>query len=103
MGTTSNWKPSQAGLLISTTFVVRLQGVLLSDEGYEFFLTSRLLQDCLENHFSVVRLMKSVPSAYDMKCALRLVSVSQFSHTPRTGSYELDDREYFVGLLSQGK
>ncbi|KAH6944586.1 hypothetical protein HPB50_004109 [Hyalomma asiaticum] len=103
MGATSHWKPSQAGLLISTTVVLRLQELLLSDEGYEFFLTSRLLQDCLENLFSVVRLMKPVPSAYDLKCALRLVSVSQFLHTPRTASYELDDREYLVDLLSQGK
>ncbi|KAL1467151.1 hypothetical protein MTO96_026279 [Rhipicephalus appendiculatus] len=103
MGTTSHWKPSQAGLLISTTAVLRLQELLLNDEGYEFLLTSRLLQDCLENLFSVVRLMKPVPNAYDMKCALRLVSVSQFLHTPRTGSYELDDREYLVDLLSQGK
>ncbi|XP_075724946.1 uncharacterized protein LOC142767345 [Rhipicephalus microplus] len=103
MGATSHWKPSQAGVLISTTVVLRLQDVLLGDEGYEFFLTSRLLQDCLENLFSVVRLMKPVPNAYDLKCALRLVSVSQFLHTPRTTSYELDDREYLVDLLSQGK
>lgn len=47
--------------------------------------------------------MKPVPSAYDLKCALRLVSVSQFLHTPRTTSYELDDRDYLVDLLSQGK
>lgn len=103
MGATSQWKPSQAGLLISTTVVLRLQEVFLGNERYEFFLTSRLLQDCLENLFSVVRLRKPVPTAYDLKCALRLVSVSQFLHTPRTTSYELDDREYLVDLLSQAK
>lgn len=103
MGATSQWKPSQAGLLISTTVVLRLQEVFLGDERYEFVLTSRLLQDCLENLFSVVRLMKPVPTAYDLKCALRLVSVSQFLHTPRATSYELDDREYLVDLLAQAK
>lgn len=103
MGSTSLWKPCQAGLLIATTVVIHLQEVLLGNEGYDFFLTSRLLQDCLENLFSVVRLRKPVPSAYDMKCALRLVSVSQFLFTPRTTSYDLDDREYLVDLLSQAK
>lgn len=76
VGVTSHWKPSQAGLLILTTVVLRLQKVLLDNEGYDFLLTSRLLQDCLENLFSVVRLMKPVPNAYDLKLALRLVSVS---------------------------
>ncbi|KAL1470483.1 hypothetical protein MTO96_040401 [Rhipicephalus appendiculatus] len=103
MDATAQWKPPQAGLLISTTVVLRLQEVFLGNEGYEFFLTSRLLQDCLENLFSVVRLMKPGPTAYDLKCALRLVSVSQFLHTPRTTSYELGDRAYLVELLSQAK
>ncbi|XP_054917754.2 uncharacterized protein [Dermacentor andersoni] len=103
MGTGSQWKPSQAGVLIATTAVLRLQEVLLGSEGYEFLLTSRLLQDCLENLFSVVRLMKPVPTAYDLKCALRLVSVSHFLHTPRSTSYELDDREYLVDLLAHSK
>ncbi|XP_077521077.1 uncharacterized protein LOC144132496 [Amblyomma americanum] len=103
MGSTSQWKPSQAGLLISTTVVLRLQDILLNSEGYSFLLTSRLLQDCLENLFSVVRLRKPVPDAYDMKCALKLVCISQFLHTPSTTSYSVDDSEYLVDLLSNGK
>lgn len=47
--------------------------------------------------------MKPVPTAQDLKCALRLVSVSQFLHTLQTRSYELDDREYLVDLFSQAK
>ncbi|KAL1419683.1 hypothetical protein MTO96_025030 [Rhipicephalus appendiculatus] len=102
MGNTSQWKLSQAGLMISTTVVLRLQAILLESEGYKFLLTSRMLQDCLENLFSVVRSRKPVPDAYDMKCALKLVSVSQFFHTPATTSYDIDDSEYIVDLLSQG-
>lgn len=81
---------------------MHLQEVLLGNEGYDFFLTNRLLQDCLENLFSVVWLRKPVPSAYGMKCALRLVSVSQFLFTRRM-SYDLDDREYLLDLLSQAR
>lgn len=38
MGSTSLWKPCQAGLLISTTVVMHLQEVLLGNEGTIFFL-----------------------------------------------------------------
>lgn len=103
MGSTSQWKPSQSRFLIATTVILRLQDVLLRCEGYQFFLTSRLLQDCLENLFSVVRLGKPVPSAYDMKCALKLVCVSQFFHTPSTTSYDIDDAQYLIDLLSAGR
>nr|XP_050038196.1 uncharacterized protein LOC126535352 isoform X1 [Dermacentor andersoni]XP_050042913.1 uncharacterized protein LOC126540168 isoform X1 [Dermacentor andersoni] len=102
MGSTSQWKPSQAGFLIATSVIIRLQDVLLRSEGYKFFLTSRLLQDCLENLFSVIRLRKPVPSAYDVKCALKLVCVSQFFHTPSTTSYDVDDAQYLIDLLSAG-
>ncbi|KAH7977737.1 hypothetical protein HPB49_003355 [Dermacentor silvarum] len=63
MRSTSLWKPCQAGLLISTTVVMRLQEVLLGNEGCDFCLSNRLLQVCLENLFSVVRLRKPVPRA----------------------------------------
>lgn len=78
MGSTSQWKPSQAGLMVATTVVLRLQNILLKSDGYKFLLTGRLLQDCLENLFSVLRQRKPVPNAYDMKCALKLVCVGQF-------------------------
>lgn len=48
-------------------------------------------------------LWKPVPNAYDMKCALKLVCVSQFLHTPANSSYENDDSEYLVDMISQGK
>lgn len=102
MGSTSQWKSSQAGLMISTTVVLHHQGTLLSSEYYKFFLTSKIQQNCLENLFSVVRLRRPVPNAYDMKCALKLVCVSQFSHAPTTTSYDVDDSQYLVDILSRG-
>ncbi|KAG0416773.1 hypothetical protein HPB47_006137 [Ixodes persulcatus] len=56
--------------------------------------------DCLENVFSVVRLKKPVPSALEFKCALRMISVSQFVHTPETSGYTVDDGEYLADLFS---
>ncbi|KAH7979683.1 hypothetical protein HPB49_010560 [Dermacentor silvarum] len=103
MGSTSQWKPSQSGLVIATTVVLRMQDVLLKTDDYKFFLTGRLLQDCLENLFSVVRQRKPVPNAYDMKCALKLKCVSQFLHTPATSSYGTDDSEYLADMILQGK
>ncbi|KAH7950030.1 hypothetical protein HPB49_018801 [Dermacentor silvarum] len=78
MGSTSQWKPSQAGLMIAMTVVLRLQVILLKTDDYKFFLAGRLLQECLEKLFSVVHQRKPVPNAYDLKCALQLVCVSQF-------------------------
>uniref|UniRef100_A0A147BN90 Putative tick transposon n=1 Tax=Ixodes ricinus TaxID=34613 RepID=A0A147BN90_IXORI len=99
MGTTSHWKPSQAGLLISTSVVLSLSEELLNRYSYKYVLTGRLNQDCLENIFSVVRLKKPVPNAYDMKCALKLICVGQFLHTPKSTSYDIDDSLHLVDLL----
>lgn len=96
---TANWKPSQAGLLISTTVVLSLAEELLCHRGYMYVLTSRLLQDCLENVFSIVRMKKPTPSAYDVKCALKLVCVGQFLHTPKSTSYDIDDNMHLADLL----
>ncbi|XP_075543859.1 uncharacterized protein LOC142578348 [Dermacentor variabilis] len=38
-----------------------------------------------------------------MKYALKLVCISQFLHTPKTTSYAVDDSEYLVDLLTDGK
>ncbi|KAH7957508.1 hypothetical protein HPB52_019595 [Rhipicephalus sanguineus] len=99
MGTTSHWRPSQAGLLISTSVVLSLYEELLAKHRYRYVLTGRLVQDCIENIFSVLRLRKPVPTAHDVKCALKLISVGQFSHTPKSTGYEVDDSLYLADLL----
>lgn len=102
MGSTSHWKPSQAGLITSTTVVYQLQHELLNEHGYGYLLTGRMTQDCLENLFSVVRLRKPVPEACEFKCALRMICVSQFVQTPRTSGYAVDDGEQLADLFSEG-
>ncbi|KAM7303315.1 hypothetical protein ISCGN_013277 [Ixodes scapularis] len=100
MFVTAHWKPSQAGVISSTTVVYQLQEDLLNDHGYACLLTGRLTQDCLENVFSVVRLKKPAPTALEFKCALRMISVSQFVHTPKMSGYTVDDGENLADLFS---
>lgn len=50
--------------------------------GYMYILTSRLLQDCQEN-ISILRMKKPTASTYNCECALKLVCVGQFLHTPK--------------------
>lgn len=98
MGATAHWKPSKPGVLISAIVVLCLSDELLKKQGYKYVLTGRLIQDCLENIFSVLCLRKLVPSVYDVKCALKMICVSQFLHTPATSSYNVDDSEFLADL-----
>ncbi|KAG0428844.1 hypothetical protein HPB47_024198 [Ixodes persulcatus] len=91
MGMTAHRKPSQAGLLIATHVVLKLQKSLLDDRGTAW-------RTC----FSIIRLRKPVSSAYNTKCALKLVCGSQFLHTQSSSSYELDGSVYLADLLAHG-
>ncbi|KAH7935071.1 hypothetical protein HPB52_003636 [Rhipicephalus sanguineus] len=79
--------------------VLSLAEELLSLRGYKYLLTSRLIQDCLENVFSIVRMKKPVPSAYDVKFSLKLICVGQFLHTPKSSSYDSVDGLHLADLL----
>ncbi|KAG0430165.1 hypothetical protein HPB47_022949, partial [Ixodes persulcatus] len=48
-------------------------------------------QYCLENLFSIVRQRKSAPSPFELKCALCIISVSQFMHRLKTSGYTVSD------------
>ncbi|XP_029850962.2 uncharacterized protein LOC115332689 [Ixodes scapularis] len=89
----------KAGLLVSSTVVLNVSNELLSKHKYKYLLTGRLSKDCLENIFSVLRLKKSVPSAYDVKCALKLICIGQFLHKHTSSRYSVDDRTYLADLL----
>ena len=102
IGERGDWKPVQSGVLMATTSVLDIQEELLND-GYQFLLTSRLTQDCLENLISVVRLKNPVPSPQSFKSALKNISIAQFLKPPggNHGNYQEDDREFAVDFLSQ--
>lgn len=99
-GGTAQWKQFQARLLVATVVVVQRHDNLLKSKGYEYFLTRRIFQGCLKNVFSVICLRKPAPNEDDMKCALKLVCITQFLYTPMTTSYNANKGLYLVDLLS---
>ena len=94
------WKPSQSGVLISTQSMLELQADLLEKKQYQFVLTSRFSQDCLENLFCVLRSKQLVPNAVQVKNNLKLICVSQYLKNSSTGSYDEDDRLFLSGFLN---
>lgn len=76
IGQKGNWKPFQTAVIMSTTTVLQLISFLLRDRGFNYFLSSRLSQDCIENLFSVERLKIVIPNAFQFKNNLKLISIS---------------------------
>lgn len=93
------WKPSQSGVLISTQSVLELQAELLEKKEFQFVLTSRFSQDCLENLFCCLRSKQLVPNAVQVKNNLKLICVSQYLKNSSTSSYDEDDRQFLSGFL----
>lgn len=79
---------------MSTNIVLQLHRFLLKECGYKFVLMGSFVQDCLENLFSVVRMLKPVPSACDLKNAIKILSMSQFLKVQKSTGYDIDDSEY---------
>jgi hypothetical protein len=90
------WKPSQTGVLVTTSSMLELHKKLLDDKKYDFVLTSRFSQDCLENLFSVLRSKQIVPNALQV---IKLICVAQYLKEARTSSYSEDDRTFLSGFL----
>ena len=102
IGHKNDWKPVQAGIIMSTNSVLGIQEELLS-MGYKFLLTSRLTQDCLENLFSLVRLKNPIPSPLAFKYALKVICIAQFLKQPHAyqGNCQEDDRDIAIDFLDQ--
>lgn len=49
------FKPVQKGIILSTTLIINLVQYLLNHCNFQFVLTRRLTQDCIENLFSLLR------------------------------------------------
>lgn len=104
VGPKGHWKPFQTGLILSTTTVLELASYFLKERGYDFFLASRLTQDCLENLFSVMRMKNVIPNALQFKVNLKLITISQFMKPISNSNYHEDDREYlseFLNIISK--
>jgi hypothetical protein len=93
------WKPIQSGVILSTTSVINLQNKFLLEKNFDFLMTSRFTQDCLENLFSLVRAKQVIPTALQFKNNLKLICVAQFLKKSSKGSYDIDDRQFLSGFL----
>lgn len=94
------WKSSQTGILIATKSILLIQELLLNHHNYQFVLTSRFSQDCLENLFSVIKSKQIIPNPVQVKNNLKLICVSQYIKCPKGSSYDEDDREYLSNFLN---
>lgn len=99
VGILKTWKPFQTGIIISTKSAIELTKYLLDVEKFEFVLTGRFTQDCLENLFSVVRSKHVIPTALQFKNDLKLITILQYMKNVGSASYEQDDREFFSEFL----
>jgi len=99
VGNKNQWKPFQAAVILSTKSIIDLVEQLINDCDFQFLLTSRLTQDCIENFFSVIRKRNVVPNAVQFKNNLKLISISQYMKSVENSNYEEDDREYLSCFL----
>lgn len=54
VGNKGDFKPVQKGVIISTKSILELADYLFRERKFQFLLTGRLTQDCIENLFSVL-------------------------------------------------
>jgi len=98
------WKPIQTGLLMASKSLLDMHADFVQTGYYRFLLTSRLTQDALENLFSQIRGRgDSHPTAVKFRHNLRLISISQFTKTPKNTSYDSADDCCFAAPLLRSK
>lgn len=93
----SIWK-FQKGIILSTMSIIELFTYLIEKRNYNFVLTSRFTQDCVENLFLVLRLKNSTLNALQFKTNLRPIAISYYMRQVSTSSYS-SDREFLSYFL----
>ena len=103
-GVTVTWKPIQTGLVMASKTLLDMHADFVQTGYYKFLLPSRLTQDALENLFSQIRGRgDSHPTPVKFRHSIRLISISQFTKTPKNSSYESVDDTSFVAPLIRSK
>lgn len=97
VGKEGKWKPWKTGLVVCTNAMIRLI-LRLFDSGHKQIFTSRFVQDCLENIFSVIRSKQRRPTPRDFGRNLKIVTLSQYMAPVPNSSYCFDDQEHLIGL-----
>jgi hypothetical protein len=108
VGHTTALYPFQRGMLIS---IHSLRGVFANVSGsamrISYILTHRLIQDYIENCFSIMRKMGGYndnPSPVDAKHRLKLVMLSWGANCSRDGPVEMEDstESFLTGRMIRG-
>ncbi|CAL1677325.1 unnamed protein product [Lasius platythorax] len=94
-----HFKPVQKGMIITTTSILELTNYLLEKRAFQFVFIGRMIQDCVENLFSVIRSKNPVPNALQFKNNLKLISVSLYVRPVSRSNYKENDRDYVTGFL----
>lgn len=91
IGKNKQFKPVQAGIMLTTQSLIKLTMYLINNRGYAYVLGGRFTQDCVENLFSNVRKRFPIPNTLQFKQSLKILSVSQYLQALENTSYEQDD------------
>lgn len=99
-GEDERWKPFQRGFIVSTTSILEMTKFLLKSRGFEYFMPSRVLTDCVENLFSCVRSDNPKPNAIQLRNAIKNIAISEYLSAPVTNSsYQWDESKFLCGFL----
>ena len=93
------WKPWQTAVVTTSKSILSMANQLLEEENFEFFLTSRVSQDSLENTFSMIRLKNPTPTPKEFKYNLRAICAAQYMKEKKSSNYEHDEAAYLVNCL----
>jgi len=99
IGNKDIFKPVQKGIILSTTSIINLVEYLLKDRNFQFVLTGRFTQDCLENLHSLLRQKNVIPDCSQVKKDLKLIALAMYMRSITTGNYDYDDNEYLSDFL----
>lgn len=89
------WKPLNTGLILTSISIINLTEYVFQQK-YDFFLTSRVTQDALENLFSQIRRRAgAMPNALEVRKALKNIVVSQYIGNVDNSSYT-NDSDYIL-------
>ncbi|KAG0423400.1 hypothetical protein HPB47_000808, partial [Ixodes persulcatus] len=93
------FKPCQAGMIVTTKSVLKLQQLYRQEKEFKFLFMSRTTQDCLENIFSLIFQKNPVPPALNFKMSLRIITLSQFFASCWSGSYDEYPAEHLLSYM----
>lgn len=93
------FKPVQRRIMIGTQSVIDLTEYLITRRNFQYVLTSRFTQDCVENLFSQIRQKNVIPHSLQFTNDLKLIAIAMYMKDINNTNYDNDDRQYLAGFL----